>query len=153
MLPVDHTDKGFTLIEVIAVLVIAGIIAAVAIFKISSAKTFSVAAEAATLKTQLRFAQIKALGETGTWGIQVNGNSYQLINVAAGNVVSPATINLPAETSNTHSFSGAVTATATQNPITFDNFGNPGAANISITLTSGSQTAVVNITNTTGFIQ
>ena len=146
MLPVDHRDKGFTLIEVIAVLVIIAIIAAVAISRSSSNNTISVTSEAATLKTNLSFAQIKALAETTTWGIQVNSTSYQLLNNEL-----PAPINLPAELSNTHTFSGGVTATPIT--ITFDNFGNPGAANISITLTSGSQTAVVNITNTTGFIQ
>ena len=151
MLSVDHKDKGFTLIEVIAVLVIIAIIAAVAISRSSSTNTISVTSEAATLKTNLRFAQIKALGETTAWGIQVNSTSYQLINIAAGNVVSPAPINLPAETSNTHTFSSGVTATPLTIP--FDNFGNPGPANISITLTRGSQTAVVNVTKTTGFIQ
>ncbi len=148
MLPVGHRDKGFTMIEVIAVLIIIAIIAAVAISRISSTNSISVVSEAATLKTHLRFAQIKALGETSTWGIQVNSTSYQLLNNAAA-----ANINLPGETSNTHTFSGSVTATPTT--ITFDNFGNPnlGAANISITLTSGSQTAVVTVTNTTGFVQ
>jgi MSHA pilin protein MshC len=148
MLPHGHRDKGFTLIEVISVLIIIAIIAAVAISRISSTNTFSVTSEAASLKTHLRFAQIKALGDVSpnTWGIQVSGNSYQLFNNAAA-----ANINLPAETSNTHTFSGGVTATPVT--ITFDNFGNPGPADISVTLTSGSQTAAVTVTNTTGFIQ
>ncbi len=141
-------QAGFTLIEVIAVLIIIAVIAAVAISKISSTNTFSVTSEAAIMKNQIRFAQIKALGDVppNTWGIQVSSSSSLLINDAAA-----ANINLPGETSNTHMFSGSVTATPTT--VTFDNFGNPGAANISITLSSGTKTAVVNVTNTTGFVQ
>ncbi len=140
-------QAGFTMVEVIAVLIIIAIIAAVAIAKMSSTNSISVTSEAATLKTHLRFAQIKALGDVSpnTWGIQVNNTSYQLLNNAAA-----ANIILPAETSNTHTFPGGVNATPTT--ITFDNFGNPGATNMSITLTSGSKTAVVTVTNTTGFI-
>ncbi|HXW69202.1 MAG TPA: prepilin-type N-terminal cleavage/methylation domain-containing protein [Dissulfurispiraceae bacterium] len=154
MLPFVRKDNGFTLLEVIAVLLIIAIIVAVALIKgsASSTNSISVVSEAATLKAHLRFAQVKALGDvpqTNTlgWGIQVNGSSYQILNNG-----SPWSLNLPGETSNTHTFAGGVTATPIT--VTFDRFGNPdlGAAN-SITLTCGTQTAVINITNTTGFIQ
>ncbi|MGD0281723.1 MAG: prepilin-type N-terminal cleavage/methylation domain-containing protein [Dissulfurispiraceae bacterium] len=148
MLPYDHRYEGFTMIEVIAVLLIIGIIAAVAISKATSTATYSVTSEAEILKKDIRFAQIKSMGDVSpnTWGINIGSNSYTLQYNGA-----TASINLPGENSPTHMFSGSVTAKPAA-IITFDNWGSPGAANSTITLTGGSQTAAVTVTENTGFV-
>ena len=149
------------MVEVIAVLLIIAVIVAVALIRGSgsSSNSISVVSEAATLESHLRFAQVKALGETTTWGIQVNSASYQLLNSGSpcNNLPNGSPCTLPAETSNTHTFAGGVTATPVT--ITFDNFGrpvdssgNPLTTNTTITLTCGTQTAAANVLQTTGAI-
>jgi MSHA pilin protein MshC len=147
-------NRGFTMMEVISVLVIIGIIAAVAIMKFSSTDSYSVISEAEILKNNLRLAQIRAMGDTSsnTWGITVSGTSYTLTCTGA---TCPATLPyLPGDSSVTHQFASGISATISPNlPINFDNWGSPGAANITITLTGGGQTAYANVTQNTGFIQ
>jgi len=156
-------QAGFTLIEVIAVLVIIAIVAAVAISKGISNSQISAVSEADILKANLRFAQLKAMqedqnqnGTTSYWGIYFSGNAYTLYNGSTA-----ASINLPSETSSTHTFSGGVTAVSpSPNPVSFndwgspvDTSGNPLSASLTITLNSGSHTAQVTVTQNTGFIQ
>ncbi len=129
-------------------MIIIVVIAAVAISKATSTSAYSVTSEVAILKKNIRFAQIKSLGDVSpnTWGINIGSNSYTLLNNG-----STASINLPGESSPTHTFTGSVAA----NPaaiITFDNWGSPGAANSTITLTGGSQTATITVTENTGFV-
>jgi MSHA pilin protein MshC len=136
-----NRDSGFTMIEVIAVLVILGVIAAVAVSKVSSISAYNVFSEAEILKTNLRFAQIKAMGDVSPWGINIGSSAYTL---------TPSGTNLPGESSSTHTFPGGVTATP--QTITFDTWGSPGAGTLIITLTRGTDTATITVTKNTGFI-
>jgi len=143
-----ENDSGFTMIETIAVLMLIGIIAAVAISKSMSANSYSLVSEAEILKTYLRFAQLKAMSDVvPTWGIAVGGSSYTLQKNGA-----TASINLPGEGSATHAFPSGVSATEAQT-VAFNNWGNPGTTTISITLTGGSDNATVTVTKNTGFVQ
>lgn len=141
--------KGFTLIEAVAVLIIFGIISAIAISRTMSTDEVQLISEMNTLKGHLRFAQYKALNDlSGTkWGINVAGSSYTLVKVDSSGTTNP--LILPGETSYTHNFGGGVTASVSTgtNPVLFDEWGNPGEAKI---VTMGTQT--INIENETGFI-
>lgn len=139
--------SGFTMIEVIAVLVVVGIVAAVIVSRGISTTSYSVSSESEILKTHLRFAQIKALSgvSPNTWGINIGASSYTLVNNYG------ATAKLPGEDAATHSFVAAgVTATAVN--VTFDDWGSPGVSAITTTLTGGSDTKTVTVTQNTGFI-
>ena len=140
-------NKGFTLIEVISVLIILGILAAIAISRGLSTNN-DLIPQADIVKSHLRFAQLKALSDdTATWGIAFTANSYTL--QSNGSV---ATILLPSDNSNTHNFPTGVTVTSTtpNATVTFDRWGNPGA-NYSVTLNQGGVTATIDgVTTTTG---
>jgi len=137
---------GFTLIEVAAVLVILGILAAVAVARLTSTASYSVISEAEILKTHFRFAQMKALSDVNaTWGIAVAAGSYTLQNNGA-----EAAIILPGAESATHSFPSGVSSTA--QTITFDTWGSPGDADLTLTLSGGGESATITITRNTGFI-
>lgn len=141
-------NGGFTLIEVIAVLVIIGILAAVAAVK-TTATNFNLVAEANNLKVQLRFAQLKALqDDTASWGITINTNSYTLI-CSDGSRPLPF---LPSENSATHLFPTVVTVTSGTGTIQFDKWGSPGTTDQPITLSDGTNTVSLTIQAHTGFI-
>jgi prepilin-type N-terminal cleavage/methylation domain-containing protein len=139
----QQENKGFTLIEMIAVLVIVAIIMAVAISRGIATGDVKLQAEVDTLKGHLRYAQYLAMNDIAPakWGINVGGSSYTLIRFYANATTSP--YSLPGESSATHSFAPI---TATPVTILFDDWGSPD--NTSITL--GGQT--MTITANTGFI-
>lgn len=141
----DH--KGFTLIETIAVLIILGIIAAVAVSRVSTQN--DLIPQTDIVKSHLRFAQLKALADestaTSTWGIAFTGTSCTLQNNGG-----PASINLPGENGNSHSFPADVTVGSAT--VTFDSWGNPGA-DITITLSQGGVSKSFRVNTVTGYIQ
>ncbi len=145
---------GFTIIEVIAVLIVLGIITAVAVSRLTSAATYTLTAETDILKNHLRFAQIRAMNDEVVWGIHFpTATSYVLQKNRA-----PAPISLPNDSSNTHSFPGG--SYNTESPqVTFNNWGIPVdhnglalTANITITLNQGGASQTVTVTKNTGFI-
>jgi prepilin-type N-terminal cleavage/methylation domain-containing protein len=139
-------NRGFTLIEVIAVLIILGIISAVAITRAISTQE-DLISQVEVVKSHLRYAQLKALqDDTATWGIAFAANSYTLTTTAAGGAGL-----LPAENSSTHTFPSGVTVTNPQT-VTFNPWGSPGTANIPITLSQGGSTLTLTVTGNTGFI-
>ena len=142
-------SKGFTIIEIISVLIIIGILSAVAIPKILSTDAYDVVMEIETLKTHLRYSQIRAMSHNESWGIKIkSGTSYTLQKDG-----STAPVNLPNEDSATHSLADGVLATPGTKDITFDDLGSPGNSDIVITLKKqGKNSHTLTITQETGFI-
>ena len=163
-------EKGFTLIEIIAILVVIGIVAAIAITRYTNFNA-QVISGTDTLKTHLRYAQTSAMNfnPAGTnspipWGISGNSTSYWLFggtnsatnfNVLpdeAQYVNSDKTINLAAKQIQLSSFT-----------VYFDNNGIPYSTYNSVPLTSnltitvspigtGGATNTVTIMPLTGYI-
>jgi prepilin-type N-terminal cleavage/methylation domain-containing protein len=80
-------DRGFTLIEIIAVLVIIGIIAAVAIGSVMSTSETNRISQTSVIKNHIRYAQSTAM-KRGTitipvWGIKCDGAAYWLFRTNA----------------------------------------------------------------------
>ncbi len=144
---------GFTIIEVIAVLMIIGIVAAVVISRMTSMSSFGLVSETDILKGHLRYAQYRAMSHTETWGINFSANGYSLLyNKAA------TTSTLPNENSSTHTLSSGITISADVGTVHFNEWGNPVTdagvllPETTISLTDGSATRTVKITQNTGFI-
>jgi MSHA pilin protein MshC len=144
-------SRGFTLIEIIAVLVILAIFTAVAISSVTGKDAASLQAEVDTLTSHLRYAQALAMNDISSdaasptrWGITVSGPSYTLIKDISGAQTSP--YHLPNESSETHTttLTGTWTETGT---VLFDELGSPSATSVTYV---GQQ---INITTGTGFIQ
>ncbi len=143
-LPHNTDNRGFTLIEVISVLVLLGILAAVMVNR-SLDNSADVAGEVEVVKGHLRFAQMKAMNSDTTWGISFAGSSYTLQK----NGLTSA-MPLPGQNSATYNLAKG-TVSSTTNPVVFNQWGTPGAA-ITVTVNIGTNSQSFTIAQNTGFI-
>jgi len=143
-----HRESGFTLIEIIAVLVIIGVLAAMAATRMPSLDSYDVVKETEILKNHLRYAQIRAMSHDETWGILIAGNTYTLRKNYAD-----AVINLPNEDSASHTMESGISLASTVSEISFNAKGSPGDTTITITVTGSELTKTFTITRNTGFIE
>ncbi len=145
-MPAD--SNGFTIIEILSVLVIIGIISAVAVSKMASTGAYNVVVEAENLKNHLRYSQSRAMSNNESWGISITGSSYTLQKNG-----STAPVSLPAEDSATYSLKDGVSITSGDQVITFDDLGSCGNSSFFITLSrQGNDARTVTVTRKTGFI-
>jgi prepilin-type N-terminal cleavage/methylation domain-containing protein len=143
-------SRGFTMMEVIAILVILGILSGIAITRLSDTGARDTAA-ANTLKAHLRYAQLRAMGDIVPWGIEIEAGKYTLKKDG-----DDAPVNLPGENSFEKSFektsvtsgTGLVGFSAARGQPTNSN-GDLLSSDLNITL--GSRT--ITITPETGFIE
>ena len=158
-----NKDRGFTMIEIVVVLVVLFIVSAVAISRYTTTGTNELMVETDGLKASLRYAQIKAMNDTVDtaplgWGIFPNSTSYTLVK---NNIT--ATSNLPGDNSPTHTLINGVTVTVTAGGVTtvafnewgapIDGSGIPVTGNITLTLTkSGQPPSSITVTKNTGYI-
>ena len=150
-------NRGFTMIEIVVVLIVMAIMAAVIMYKYTSVDA-DVSSETEILKSSLRFAQIKGLDnavDNDTWGISFTsgGASYSLVYTKGGVQTSP--INLPGEytLSSAHTLPSGMTITGSA--VNFDKWGkNPDGNDINIVLNQGgSAVTTIKVTKYTGHIQ
>lgn len=145
--------SGFTMLEIIAVLVIIGVLAAVAVSKVINTQGVSAVVEADILKSHLRYVHMRALSDAATWGMSFSGTSYTMLRDGA-----EAPYNLPNEDSHTHQLPSGVTVSEATT-VTFDEWGtpvdesgSPEVGNITISVSAGGETVSVTVTQNTGFI-
>ena len=151
----DNRAAGFTSFEIIAAILVIAIIGGIAIARLTSPSDYTVAAEAEIVKSNIRYAQFRALSDAdtsfgvngATWGIAFSANSYTLQRNG-----STATINFPGDDSATRNLPAGITVSASASPLTFDVWGSPGAGNITVTITDGVSPQTVVVTQNTGFI-
>lgn len=144
---------GFTLIEVVAALVVLGIVVAVLVAR--AGVSVNAEADAEVLRSHLRYAQARAMADSVPWGIEVSPDSYTLQRGCAS-----APVSLPGEESAVRSLQSGVVMSATT--ITFSpgrgiplaSCASPDAAteNILITVTAQGAVATVEVTRVTGLV-
>jgi len=139
----SSNNKGVTLIEIITVLIILAVMGAAITSRILDSSA-NLMGETEVVKSHLRYAQMKAMNDNVTWGIDFNGSSYTLQQDGADSGI------LPGQNSFTYTLSTG-TASATTDPIVFDTWGDPGAA-ITVTVTDASGNQTFTVANITGFI-
>ena len=144
---------GFTLFEIVMVLLILGIISYFAATRLFSDDVPTQAAELELVKNHLRYAQSRAMnsdpqtGYTYVYGIKFGSPTrYWLYREPDEDTI----IRLPeAGTDDGAKVLSVVQVTPPDgNKIAFDSFGSPGAATITLNTTAGN----ITVTKNTGFI-
>jgi prepilin-type N-terminal cleavage/methylation domain-containing protein len=140
---------GFTLFEVVMVLLILGVISYFATTRLFTDDGISQVSEVDLVKNHLRYAQSRTMNTEKDWGItfETGGKNYFLFN--EDNPALP--IRLPGdESSNGKMTLSAITVTNVPITVRFlsQSFGSPGTATVSITTTAGT----ITVTKNTGFI-
>ncbi len=135
------------MVEIIAVLIIIGIVVAVVVSQTTPTSTYNLATEVETLKVHLRYAQLRAMSDTDTWGIRFESGSYTLQEDGTD-----TSFFLPNENSATHTFESGVSKTSGDTTVTIDDWGSPGTSNNTITLSAGGTSRTITVTKNTGFI-
>ena len=148
-------QNGFTMIEMICVLLIIGIIAVITVVRMTGATNYDLNSQVEVVKAHLRLAQFRAISANSPFGINFNSTTtYYLFN---GNAPSTpvlllgennATISLTAKKSN-------MTINSAPLVITFNGYGIPGdASNVPVTanITVATNGGNITVTKNTGFI-
>ncbi len=153
-------NSGFTVIEIITVMIVMGIITAFAVGRVADNKP-ELVAQKEVLKVHLRYAQSRSMNSNDNYGIETDGNIYWLFryNGTSGDV----RVNFPGEDDNHIDLSalGLSLSMEDGNIVSFDSKGIPYLAysgtlqtlDRTLTLSSGSDNESIIITKNTGFIQ
>jgi len=143
-------QRGFTMIEIISVLLLIGIIAIVAVVRLSSTSSYDLASQLEVLKVHLRLAQTRAMSASSPWGICFSSSTAYYMFDGEGSTTpvfiageNSATVDLTTKKSAL-----SVTSTATIPRVTFNAYGSPGNATLTITTNGGD----ITVTKNTGFI-
>lgn len=153
--------KGFTAIEIISLLLIIGVLAIVAVARLTSSSSYKVDAEAELLKANIRYVQFRAMSDADTlsdaytpfgandakWKISFSGNSYTLQNSGTSSPIP----SFPGTDSSTHTLPSGINLSGSV-IITFDVWGSPEESDISITVTDEKSPKTITVTEKTGFI-
>ena len=141
-------QDGFTLIEIIAVLLILGVIAAVVASRMADTRSFDLASQVEVVKAHLRLAQSRAMGSGSPWGIHfVTAQTYYLFQGDGSTTPvqllgeEQATVSLKAKNSG-------LTVQSAPQRITFDAYGSPGTTTLTVATNGGN----ITVTKNTGFI-
>lgn len=154
--PHSKTDhNGFTMLEVIVVVLLISIVAAFVVVRGSSKTAYDLASEAEILKGHLRYAQYRAMSDIESWGLSISANGYHLLKNKE-----PATDTLPNESGPSHALpSGITITTGAGTMIHFNERGSPVGdgdailtAETQMVLSGRSDTQTISITPETGFI-
>ena len=141
-------DKGFTLIELIMVIVVVTLIAVVVLNRLMSTGT-ELIAQTDVIKAHLRYAQARAMGSDVIWGIEFQGSTYSLFK----NGNTSDTVTLIGEDSDTLNLPSGISASEI---VSFDSWGKPYNDSSGQTDHPGGQIGTglsINITANTGFIE
>ena len=164
-LPVRNT-RGFTMIEIIAVLVILGFLAFTAVAVLYQPDKVEVPTRLEVLKSHIRFAQAAALNSSNVWGIEAATSTTYVLFKILDDGVSTENKNFPGEQSVTVTLPAGFTVSspAAGNVIFFDTWGVPyvgtsrtmptsrASADLVFTLTKGSESKTATIKKNTGYL-
>jgi prepilin-type N-terminal cleavage/methylation domain-containing protein len=163
-----RNSRGFTLIEVIAVLVILSIIAVAVISREGSTANTTLKSSAEALKSHISFTQMRALNSdasncAASFGMTISGTGYSMFRIT-NTCLDVTNLVLPgAENTSGVTLPSGMSVSATPSPLstfTFDRWGIPHpdaigtatSSTISLTISYAGMSEPITITKNTGFV-
>jgi len=150
---------GFTLFEIVVVILLMAVLAAVVIPKVMDSDEPNLRVETDVLANHLRYAQSMAMGTLTPYGITYSSGSYHLFKGSAPNTA----LGLPGEQDTTVSLPSGMTVTfsTAASTITFNAMGvpcsdtagtTPLTADAVLTVGLSGDSKTITVTQQTGFI-
>jgi MSHA pilin protein MshC len=150
-------EYGFTIVELVAVMVIVGIIASVSAPRFVGVDAFDARGSYGTLTAALRYAQKTAIAQRRTVYANVN-TSTRTVCLGYTSNCSSAVIDPATQASYAKTLSSNVTITASASPIGFDGLGRPvpnAAATFTIqnAVVPSESTRTITVEQDTGYVR
>ena len=117
-------ESGFTIVELVAVIVIMGIITAIAAPRFIGVDAFDARGSHGTLVSALRYAQKTAIAQRRNVFVNIN-TATRVVCLGYTNDCSSAVIDPSTQAAYSKTLSSNVTITASTTPIGFDGLGRP----------------------------
>ncbi len=142
-------EQGFSIIELVTALLLLGILSAIVVVRVMDTSTVDRTSQLDVVKNHLRYAQSRAMSTGSPWGVTfATGKTYYLFQ-GAGSTTPVVFVGEDNTTVDLDAKKSDLTITSAPQTITFDAYGSPGVANITVTTNGGN----ILITKNTGFIQ
>jgi type II secretion system protein H len=139
---------GFTMVEIIAVLLIMGIIAAVVASRMADTTAYDLSSQMEVVKAHLRLAQSRAMGSSSPWGINFAASTTYYLFQGDGSTTPVQLLGEDNATVNLTTKQSGLTINSAPQRITFDANGSPGTTTVTVTTNGGN----ITVTKNTGFI-
>jgi len=158
-MPDQTKEKGFTLVEIIAVLLVMGILAVIALTRMASTSDVDNKVQAEALKSHIRYVQLRAMNTdpqaancNSPYGIHMSKGSYFMFKECNKD----NKVILPGSETN-QVYLDNLTLSVNDKDITFDSYGRPCSDLKGDTLYTTDQTIAlgtqtITITKNTGFV-
>jgi len=157
-----RNNHGFTLIEIVTVLVLMSIIATGVLVASMNTDQIDLTAQVAKIRNHIRYAQAMALKRSDkNWGIKCDGSDAYWFFEGTNPDDSASQLPLPGEISSQILFAD-INVTMNGFELYFDNYGRPYtdltpitpvSIPLSITISGGSGSVTLSVTPETGLIQ
>lgn len=141
-------NAGFTMIEIVAVLLILAIIAAVVAVRMSDTAVYDRSSQMEVVKAHLRLAQARAMSTSSPWGINFTSSTTYYLFQGVGSTTPVQLLGEDIATVNLTTKKSALTISSAPLRITFDAYGSPGVTTVTIATNGGN----ITVTKNTGFI-
>jgi MSHA pilin protein MshC len=150
-------EHGFTIVELVAVMVITGIIAAIAAPRFIGVDAFDARGSYGTLVSALRYAQKTAIAQRRNIFVNVN-TTTRVVCLGYTNNCSSAVIDPSTQAAYSKTLSNNVTIGASTSPIGFDGLGRPipnttATFTIQNTVVPGESMRTITVEAETGYVR
>lgn len=158
-LPQRGRFRGFSLLELVTVMLMVGVLAVFAVPRLFTAQSITLPAVAAQMTSNIRYAQSLSMSQGQRYRVNFTATSYQITDMSGIPIVQPVTASTAAISVSPATL-GGYNPPFTNNYVAFDTKGAPFvsattalATTATITLTSGSDASSITVMPETGRVK